>query len=343
MTFEKKIQSSRLHAFSEKSKILGIARTGEGRYNERMMKKYVRILAALLALIMVTVSAVPAYAFDRDMALYAMRQRETAGDDTITEPITWMQGSVPYTPDRRLKAGNSGDRVGNGGCSYFAAAYMLLKMGQLDIYNGENPITVLDKMEAVKGWLTWGKMDYSRINEAYPDVNCDGYKKRFKSSDFHKQVQELRDLTKDGYFIIVCLDGAYTNGHYIFVDEILENDDLVIGDSAYDGTNWSDTHEKQGGYLVDYSIFKCKDVTPADTGSIYEYNVQEKLSAEAIKEAKSKKTVTIKANRKDKTPTAQKGTAAESRVLSSATVGGKADKASESAIELPGGKTLVVK
>lgn len=252
------------------------------------MKRY--FLTIIIMLVMaLTAGAVPVQAFSRDEVLYAGRLRENGDADYAMTPASWMQGTVPYTPDRYLRAGASSDRVGNGGCSYFAAAYMLLKMGQLDIRSGEDPISVLDKMEAVKGWLTWGKMDYERIDEAYPAVTCHGYKVRFSSSDYHRQVEELRQLTEEGYFIICCLDGAYSNGHYIFIDEILDDDDLVIGDSAYEGTNWSDTHGPLGGYLVDYSIFTCRGVKPADTDSIYTCNRDEKLSPEAVQAYREKK------------------------------------------------------
>ena len=244
------------------------------------MKKTVRSFykaAAALLIAAVFIGSTPytASAFERDMAYYKLRQFEATGVMDTSDPLSWMQGRVPYTPDRYLKAGQSGDLVGSGGCSYFAAAYMLLKMGQLDIRNGEDPITVLDKMEAIKGWLTWGKMDFTRINEAYPEVTCEGYKKRFPTSDFHKQVQLIREMMDQGYFIIVCLDGPHSNGHYIFIDEVLDDDDMVIGDSAYEGTNWNDTHLMAGAYLLDYSLFRCGDLKPAACPSIYKYNLQE--------------------------------------------------------------------
>lgn len=240
-----------------------------------LRKRRILRAAVCLAAAAVMLKARPAYAFERDMAYYRLRQYEATGVMDTSDPLSWMQGRVPYTPDRYLKAGTSGDRVGSGGCSYFAAAYMLLKMGQLDIRNGEDPITVLDKMEAVKGWLTWGKMDYTRINEVYPEVTCEAYKKRFTTANFHEQVNQIRQMMDQGYFVILCLDGPHSNGHYIFVDEVLDDDDMVIGDSAYEGTNWSDTHAMAGAYLVDYTLFRCGDLKPADCLSIYRYNLQE--------------------------------------------------------------------
>ena len=235
------------------------------------IKKLCVILAAALTLSV----AQPAYAFERDRARPTMQAIEHGGEVDTSEPLGWMQGRVPWTPDRFLKAGKSGDTVGNGGCSYFAAAYMLLKMGQLDIKNGEDPITVLDKMEAIKGWLTWGKMDYTRINEAYPAVTCEAYKQLFPTADYHEQVQLIREMMNRGYFIILTLDGPHSHGHYVFVDEVLDDDDLVIGDSAYEGTNWYDTHAPAGGYLVDFTMFRCGSLKPEDCPSIYEYNLQE--------------------------------------------------------------------
>ena len=233
------------------------------------------LFLALIAAALLLSAARPAYAYERDRSLMAMRALEDNRPIDCTEPLAWMQGRVPWTEGRFLKAGTSSDWVGNGGCSYFAAAFMLLKMGQLDIKNGETPTTVLDKMEAIKGWLTWGKMDFTRINEAYPDVTCEAYKQLFPTADYHEQVQLIREMMKRGYFIILTLDGPHSHGHYVFVDEVLDDDDMVLGDSAYEGTNWYDTHAPAGGYLVDFSMFRCKNLKPANCPSIYKYNMQE--------------------------------------------------------------------
>ncbi|MDO4478594.1 MAG: hypothetical protein Q4B73_06130 [Lachnospiraceae bacterium] len=215
-----------------------------------------------------------AAAYDYDMASMQMLNRELNGKQDTSNIAAWIQGRVPYAGTRALRAGESDSTVVSGACSYWAAAYMLAKMGQLDVLNGENPMTVLDRAEAIKGWLTFGKMDYTRINEIWPDVTCHGYKRRFPSSDFNKQLAFIQDLMDQGYFVIICIDGINNNGHYIFADSVTEDGDLVIGDSAYEGTMWSDTHGPQASFFVDYSIFTCKDVMPADTPSIYDFNLQ---------------------------------------------------------------------
>ncbi|MBQ0059581.1 MAG: hypothetical protein KBS83_06475 [Lachnospiraceae bacterium] len=230
------------------------------------------MLAVVLSL-SILCQSVSAYNVDLYEHIIRTRERSQVQDDT--NPASWRQGIVPENW-RGLKAGESEDTILNGGCSYFAVAYMLLKMGLLDLEHGETPITVIDKMEAVKGWLTWGKMDYTRINEAYPTVTCHAYKAHFKSNDFHQQLDEMRELMKQGYFIIVCLNGDYSNGHYIFVDEITDDDDMIIGDSSYEGTTWSDLHGPWGGYLIDYSLFTCPGADPLTNPSIYDWNIWDK-------------------------------------------------------------------
>ena len=44
---------------------------------------------------------------------------------------------------------------------------------------------------------------------------------------------------------------------------------MVIGDSAYDGLKWTDTHGPAGAYIADYSSFTCQGVTPDGQPSIY--------------------------------------------------------------------------
>lgn len=221
----------------------------------------------------------PVMAYDLDRMTMQLLNRELNGTQDTSDPAAWRQGRVPYN-SAALKKNTAESTVYSGGCSYFAASYMLLKMGQLDAAGGENPNTVISRMEAVDGWLSFGKMDYTRIKEAYPAVTCHGYKMGFQSSDFSSQLDELRSLISQGYFVILCIDGPGSAGHYIFVDEVTDDNDMVIGDSAYEGTAWSDFFAVAGFYFVDYSIFTCDGVSEAECPSIYDYN-KEELSHEA--------------------------------------------------------------
>ena len=239
------------------------------------------MLAALF--IAAGISTVEASAYDLDRMTMQLLNRELNGTQDTSDIAAWRQGRVPYN-SAALKKNTAESTVYSGGCSYYAASYMLAKMGVLDVAGGENPDTVIEKMEAVDGWLTFGKMDYTRINEAFPEVTCHAYKAGFASSDFSAQLDEIRNLMAQGYFVILCIDGPGSQGHYIFVDEVTEDGDMVIGDSAYEGTAWSDYFAIAGFYLVDYSIFTCEGRTPDDCPPLYEYN-KEELSREAVSPA----------------------------------------------------------
>lgn len=240
------------------------------------MKKIIGRAVGALSLVglFLGLFSVPAMAYDLDRMTMQLLNRELNGTQDTSDPAAWRQGRVPYN-SAALKKNTAESTVYSGGCSYFAASYMLLKMGQLDVASGENPNTVITKMEAVDGWLSFGKMDYTRIKEAYPAVTCHGYKMGFQSSDFSAQLDEVRSLINQGYFVILCIDGPGSAGHYIFVDEVTDDNDMVIGDSAYEGTAWSDFFAIAGFYLVDYSIFTCDGVSVSACPSIYDYNKEE--------------------------------------------------------------------
>jgi hypothetical protein len=229
-------------------------------------------MAMTLVLTLLTVT--DTYAYDLDRMNTQLLNRELNGIQDTSDVAAWRQGRVPYN-SAALKKNTAESTVYSGGCSYFAAAYMLVKMGQLDVVGGENPNTVISKMEEIDGWLDFGKMDYSRIKEAYPAVTCHAYKNAFENDEFDEQLDIIRSLIDQGYFVILCIDGPGSAGHYIFVDEVTDDGDMVIGDSAYEGTAWSDYFENAGFYLVDYSIFTCDGVVPSECPSIYDYNKEE--------------------------------------------------------------------
>ena len=251
------------------------------------MKVY-KFLKQKKALITATMAFLCLSGFTTALPVYAVNQGEAlhdiySGTIDTTKVETWLQGSIP-ADNRYLKAGTSSDTVNAGGCSYFAAAYMLLKMGKLDLLSGESPSTVIDKMEAIQGWITFGKMDFNRIGEAFPGVTCREYKTVLPGNTNEEKIALIKQRIDEGYFVILTIAGNTTNGHYIFVDSVTDDGDMIIGDSGANGTKWSDTHGPSGDNIIDYSLFQCENVVPNECPSIYK--IKKLLLIEASRQHK---------------------------------------------------------
>ena len=82
----------------------------------------------------------------------------------------WWQGVIPADNSLIIPGGYNSDTLSYA-CSYFSAAFMLVKMGLLKPQNGETPITVIDKARAIGAYSTsWGLLDWSRLPEMYPEI-----------------------------------------------------------------------------------------------------------------------------------------------------------------------------
>ena len=235
------------------------------------MQMIKRISLTVLTMVLMLSMSVPVFALNKEKATAVLEAQKKDGTPVdVTEVDTWFQGRIPATEKRTLKKGTSYTTVGNGGCSYFAAAFMLLKMGELDLLGGESPVTVLDKMEAIDGYLSFGKMDFQRIREAYPNVTCCEYRTPL-TGQISDRISQIKEKLDNGYYVIATVVGGVTDGHYIFIDSITENGDMIIGDSAFAGTKWSDTFGAAGSTITDISVFRSSRVNSYDCPSIYEY------------------------------------------------------------------------
>lgn len=205
-----------------------------------------------------------------------MEEAARTGHEEYYDISTWVQWDNPDALATPLGDGTGGATLGDSGCSYCAASFMLYRMGLLDVYKEENYFTTLEKMNAVGGWISWGKMDYTRIGEAYPGVSCDAYKAAIPGGSLAEQEAFLQQKMDEGYFIILCIMGSVGDGgHYVFLDSITEDGDMILGDASYWAINWNGYHGPNGGYLVDYSLFRYDGATPASTESIYVKNAPE--------------------------------------------------------------------
>lgn len=230
-----------------------------------------RFLMAILSVIMVmTLGINSTYCLDTERA----REWYESGSDDYTDLSLWGQASDPRTEGRYLQCGRSDASVWNNACSYYAASFMLAKMGVLDVSSGENPVTVLDKMEAVDpvGEM-WGIMNYSKIDLAFPTVHLvpSEFDRNLLGFTHEEIVHMIRAVIEEGGFVIVCAgEGCTPGGHYIFIDDVTEDGDLIIGDSFYEGRKWSDTFGPSGSRIYYWDVFWCEDCVPADCPSIYD-------------------------------------------------------------------------
>ena len=220
-----------------------------------IMKRLIKPIAALLmAGSLIFATPLTASAVIHENAQAVMDQFAATGYEDTSDMTTWYQGRVPSMEGRTLQNNTSTESFMSGGCSYYAAAYMLAAMGYLHTTWGENPLNVINLSEENGLWLSWGKMDYERINEIYPDVTCEGYKIPL-SGTAEERIECIKGFIDDGNYVIATIAGGVTTGHYIYIDSVLEDGDMIIGDSAYEGVLWSDTHGPAGAQLIDITVF----------------------------------------------------------------------------------------
>ncbi|MBO6164361.1 MAG: hypothetical protein J6N77_04840 [Lachnospiraceae bacterium] len=183
----------------------------------------------------------------------------------------WWQGRIPNDNSLIIPDSEASSRLGSA-CSYFSAAYMLVKMDLLHPAWGETPLTVINKARAIEAYAaSWGLLDWSRLPEMYPEVTViDTY---YDTSG--KSLSDVKSLIYDrmekGQFIIACVCGSDTDGHYIFIDGFDEEGDLIIGDSARPGDCWSDFYGAPGheNKIVHIEAFTCDYKDPLLCSSIY--------------------------------------------------------------------------
>lgn len=239
----------------------------------RLCYRVCPVCALVLSLLL---SSAATFACDWEAHEKMKAEAEIYGYEEYYDVSTWVQWDSPKALGIPLGDGTSGANLGNDGCSYCAATFMLYRMGLIDVYKGENYFTTWEKMTAAGAWLTWGKMDYTRIGEVFPGVVCHTYKAPIPGGTLLEQEAFMKQKMEEGYFIILTIMGSVgEGGHYIFVDTILDDGDMILGDASYWAINWNGYHGINGGYIVDYSLFTYDGMTPGNTESIYVKNAPE--------------------------------------------------------------------
>ena len=271
-------------------------------YRSRLIKKM--IPAALLCVSLSAGSALCAHAYDADKLKSAGMLREDLS--------TWTQRDDSF-PENAMISVNGRSCLDSMGCSYYATFFMMCKAGAFDPL--EYTAWEFAKDCYDKG-LSRSQTGYFEPRSA--DEMTNGRVRFVEDGNFgdyysgqsgiaacgntQDVIDLLRDLTKKkGYFCVACCVGGVTNsrgeeyysqGHYIFIDDVLRND-LIIGDSAFDGRKWSDNWGRHNAQIVKIYCYEAFDaqgrkIRPSDCESMYRiFTPQDETESEALTETET--------------------------------------------------------
>lgn len=180
------------------------------------------------------------------------------GDFDVNKIETWNQYYYDDFSHERIRP-DSPTTVGDAACGYFALATAAVKEGTVD--ESFNPEVFLNAVREKEAWnTTYGHFNFHRVEEfdiglKLPEITKFGNAVRGNSGDayywsisgdWESKMDTVRDLWKEGYYIILCLTNSRTNGHYVFVDYVDEDGRIRMTDSAFIGT-WID-EQYNGGF-----------------------------------------------------------------------------------------------
>lgn len=174
---------------------------------------------------------------------------------------TWNQGSNGFAENdsQMLCRLSSSDTIHKGGCGHFAITSILVKCGYLNPKT-ESPIDVVkfayenDLYDA-----GWGHFNPNNIGKLNSDLECVSAYFDLSSYSLKDALAFLKKKYYEGYFLQVCVRASgVTNGHYIFIDGYDNNGDIIITDSGFYGTKWSDLYGKSDTHIKYVNIYKSK-------------------------------------------------------------------------------------
>lgn len=203
---------------------------------------------------------------------YAFKRGKTFSQIDVS---TWNQGSKGF-PDKdgvsfndKITLGYSKDTIHESGCGYYALSYMLLKTGAINPKT-TTPIDIVRKANNGDNTDSGGwHFNFSKVGLFNSDLTCTDKYLNVEGMSVSEQKTFVKGKYNDGYFVIICLRSNDTSGHYVFLDGY-QGDDMVIGDSGFDGIKWSDYYGSNGGSMKYLMLFKSKSgKKPADLPSIY--------------------------------------------------------------------------
>lgn len=244
-------------------------------------------LTALTALCLLLSAALRQSAFAYDAA-------KLADEGLIPGDLsTWTQHEDSFPENDEISV-NGRSPLSEMGCSYYSTFFMLCKMGIMDPLEDTAWEFARDCCDLGLCRRETGYFDprsISRMTDGraafVEEGNYGSYyegQSAIASCSSMKDVRDLlRTLTQEkGYFCVACCVGTvtdrygneyYSNGHYIFIDEVLD-DDMIIGDSAFDGCRWSDNWGAHNDRIVKIYCYEAWDgegnrILPSDCDSMY--------------------------------------------------------------------------
>ena len=176
---------------------------------------------------------------------------------------SWNQTSEGFPENDSLTLGTSGKTVHRAGCGYFALSSVMVKCGYMDPEK-ETPIDLIKK--ANKGDVTeadsggW-HLDFNKVSYFNENLSCVNKQILLNDRTIDEALAYVKKQYLEGYFVLICVvSPGVTGGHYLFVDGYDEDGDMIITDSAFNGTKWSTTYGANPGTYIHY-IVVLKDKT----------------------------------------------------------------------------------
>lgn len=183
-------------------------------------------------------------------------------EDPVT---TWTQWGMPES-NSIILPGSSGLSMKTAACGWFSGYYALYKAGIVDpkSYNVKNLVAdAKEKGAYFGGWL----LDYGKLKDIFPSHKIEKIKDEDIGSNSKwyggwglwldnlgqdDAIKVAQTLLKRGYYIVLCLRSAETDGHYVFLDYVDPNkpDDIRIVDSAFKYT-----------WISEYKSFASKSMS----------------------------------------------------------------------------------
>lgn len=230
------------------------------------MKKVISFLIALL--LALNFSVCTTYS-------YVPAPEDSEEEDAVKNVEHWAQGLMPYTGDELIHNMGGSSSIKNAACSHFAMSYALVKMGYLNPEDGDTPMTHIELARENKAFYTeWGYYNFAKAPDMYEGVTYEG--RRYVSHlGKNEGLEYVKDLMNEGYYVIGIVVTPDTGGHCIFFDEVLEDGDVSIGDSWFEGTKWSDYYgdtDTRWSYL---EVLSCDGKPSNEQPSIYYLETEE--------------------------------------------------------------------
>lgn len=193
---------------------------------------------------------------------------------------TWNQGSNTFIDpsdgvswnDKIYLGTSTTTTIHQAGCGYYSCSYMMVKNG----FMNPKEKTPIDFVR----WANSGDnteladwhFNFSKITDYDPDLECIQKQASLPSNNISENITYIKGkMMQEDFYVIVCLHcNCMSSQHYIFIDGF-DGDDMVIGDSGFAGTKWSDHYGKCSNvYMSGLWLFKSKSgKKPSQQPSIY--------------------------------------------------------------------------